>query len=55
MENSKGKTKDFNQPTLKVFLEYFKPHMGLFVLDLTCALIASAVDLIFPLVARHAM
>ncbi len=55
MKNSKGKAKDFNQPTLKVFLEYFKPHMGLFVLDLTCALIASAVDLIFPLVARHAM
>ena len=40
---------------MRIFLEYFKPHMGLFVLDLTCALIASAVDLVFPLVARHAM
>ena len=46
---------DFSRPTLRIFLEYFKPHMGLFVLDLTCALIASAVDLVFPLVARHAM
>ena len=55
METSKGSTKDFSRPTLRIFLEYFKPHMGLFVLDLTCALIASAVDLIFPLVARHAM
>ena len=55
METSKGNTKDFNRPTLRIFLEYFKPHMGLFVLDLTCALIASAVDLVFPLVARHAM
>ena len=55
METSKGNTKDFNRPTLSIFLEYFKPHMGLFVLDLTCALIASAVDLVFPLVARHAM
>ena len=55
MEQSKGNTKDFSRPTLRIFLEYFKPHMGLFVLDLTCALIASAVDLIFPLVARHAM
>ena len=55
METSKGNTKDFSRPTLRIFLEYFKPHMGLFVLDLTCALIASAVDLVFPLVARHAM
>ena len=55
METRKGTTKDFSRPTLRIFLEYFKPHMGLFVLDLTCALIASAVDLIFPLVARHAM
>ncbi|MBE6028971.1 MAG: ABC transporter ATP-binding protein [Clostridiales bacterium] len=55
MRNGNGKTKDFSKPTLRIFLEYFKPHMGLFVLDLTCALIASAVDLIFPLVARHAM
>ena len=39
---------------MRIFLDYFKPHMGLFVLDLSCALIASAVDLIFPLVARHA-
>ncbi|MCQ2546650.1 MAG: ABC transporter ATP-binding protein/permease [Clostridia bacterium] len=29
--------------------------MGLFVLDLSCALIASLIDLAFPLVARHAM
>ena len=55
MKSREGKTKDFSKPTLRIFLEYFKPHMGLFVLDLTCALIASAVDLIFPLVARHAM
>ena len=47
--------KDFSKPTMSVFLTYFRPHMGLFVLDLSCALIASAVDLIFPLVARHAM
>ena len=55
MNQSSRKTKDFNRPTMRIFLDYFKPHMGLFVLDLSCALIASAVDLIFPLVARHAM
>ncbi|MGX8773848.1 MAG: ABC transporter ATP-binding protein [Bacillota bacterium] len=47
--------KDYSRPTISIFLSYFRPHMGLFVLDLSCALIASAVDLIFPLVARHAM
>ena len=52
---SRRKPKDFSRPTMRIFLDYFKPHLGLFVLDLTCALIASAVDLIFPLVARHAM
>ena len=40
---------------MSIFLSYFRPHMGLFVLDLSCALIASLVDLAFPLVARHAM
>lgn len=49
------KGRDFSKSTMSIFLSYFKPHMGLFVLDLSCALIASAVDLIFPLVARRAM
>ena len=47
--------KDYNQPILKMFISYFRPHIGLFVLDLSCALIASLIDLAFPLVARHAM
>jgi ATP-binding cassette subfamily B protein len=47
--------KNYNQPILKTFISYFKPHMGLFVLDLSCALVASLIDLAFPLVARHAM
>lgn len=47
--------KDYNQPILKMFISYFRPHMGLFVLDLSCALVASLIDLAFPLVARHAM
>ena len=55
MEHNVDKGKDFSRSTMSIFLSYFKPHMGLFVLDLSCALIASAVDLIFPLVARHAM
>ena len=47
--------KDYNQPILKTFISYFRPHIGLFILDLGCALIASLIDLAFPLVARHAM
>lgn len=47
--------KDYNQPVLKTFISYFRPHMGLFVLDLSCALIASLIDLAFPLAARYAM
>ena len=47
--------KDYNQPILKTFISYFKPHKGLFLLDLSCALAASLIDLAFPLVARNAM
>jgi ATP-binding cassette subfamily B protein len=32
----------------KRFCGYYKPYMGLFVLDMACALVVSAVDLAFP-------
>ena len=35
------------------FLAYYKPHTGLFVLDLTCALVVAAVDVAFPLVTQY--
>lgn len=47
--------KDFTKRPLQVFISYFKPHYKLFILDLSCALIASLIDLAFPLVARRAM
>lgn len=47
--------RNYDQSILKTFLSYFRPHMGLFVLDLSCALVASMIDLAFPLVARYAM
>ena len=40
---------------LKTLLRYFKPHKKLFILDMACAILASAVDLAFPLVSRYAM
>lgn len=48
-------TKDYSKPILRIFLGYFRPHYKLFVLDLFCALIASCIDLAFPLVARRCM
>lgn len=40
---------------MRVFISYFKPHYRLFILDLSCALVASLIDLAFPMVARRAM
>ena len=49
-------TRDFqNKKPLAILLSYFKPHRGLFVLDLVCATIVALVDLAFPLVTRKSM
>ena len=49
-------TRDFqNKKPLAILLFYFKPHRGLFVLDLVCATIVALVDLAFPLVTRKSM
>lgn len=52
---NKFRKKDFTKKPLQIFIGYFKPHYKLFILDLSCALIASCIDLAFPLVARRAM
>ena len=39
----------------RIFLSYFRPHMGLFVLDILCAAVTSLVDLVFPLLSRRAI
>ena len=40
---------------LQTFLRYFRPHLGLFCLDMTCALLIALIDLAFPLISRMAM
>ncbi len=40
---------------LKIFLSYFRAHRGLFVLDMCCALLVSAIDLAFPLASREVL
>lgn len=37
------------------FFSYFRPHWKLFLLDIGCALLASLIDLAWPLISRHAM
>lgn len=37
------------------FCSYYKPHLKLFMLDLFCALILSAINLIYPLIAKYIM
>ena len=42
------KTKAQPERLLRRFTAYYKPYMGLFLLDMFCALVVSAVDLAFP-------
>ncbi len=49
-------TRDFHrQSLLSIFLSYFRPHLGLFLLDMACALMISVVDLAFPYISRMCM
>lgn len=38
---------------IKKFIGYYKPHIWLFILDMSCAFLISAADLIYPMVTRH--
>jgi len=49
-------TKDYQRKSpLAIFLNYFKNHKGLFLVDVLCAMLIAAVDLVFPLVTRSAL
>ena len=50
------KKRDFkNWSPLRIFLSYFGNHKRLFFVDLLCAVCIAAIDLLFPLVTRHAL
>ena len=38
---------------IRRFFAYYRPHLGLFLLDLACALVVAAVDVAFPLVTQY--
>lgn len=49
-------TKDYQRMRpLAIFLKYFSNHKGLFAVDILCAVLIAAVDLLFPLVTRSAL
>ena len=49
-------TKEFQERSaLRIFLSYFRPHRKLFIMDLSCALLISMIDLAFPYVSRWCM
>lgn len=48
-------TKPKTDGAVKAFISYYRPHMGLFALDMACALLIAGIDLCFPLVTRYAM
>ena len=43
------------QSGFSIFLSFFKPHRGLFFLDMACALVVSMIDLAYPIISRYAM
>ncbi|KRQ86232.1 putative multidrug export ATP-binding/permease protein [Caloramator mitchellensis] len=38
---------------IKQFAKYYKPHIGLFILDMVCAILISATDLVYPMITRR--
>ena len=49
-------TKQYQQKSgFSIFLSFFKPHRGLFFLDMVCALVVALVDLAYPILSRYAM
>ena len=40
---------------LREFAAFYKPHMGMFLLDMLCALIIALVDITFPVVTRKVL
>ena len=50
----KGQNK-FHRSDLAVFFSFFKPHRGLFALDMSCAVAVAGIDLAFPYITRISM
>ena len=52
----KDKSKNrFHRSDLAVFFSFFRPHLGLFALDMSCAIAVAVIDLAFPYITRVSM
>ena len=40
-------------PKMRKFFSYYRPYLKILTLDLTCALIAAGINLVFPLIIRY--
>lgn len=47
--------KNFNKSSLRIFLSYYKPHLGLFIGDMICATFIAVIDIVFPMLTRWAI
>ena len=45
--------KDYTQKPLNIFMRYIAGHKKLFALDMSCALLVSVIDLVFPYVQQN--
>lgn len=46
---------NFNKHPIKIFFSYYKPHLGLFIADMLCAVFIAAIDVAFPMFTRYAL
>ncbi|MDR1412186.1 MAG: ABC transporter ATP-binding protein/permease [Spirochaetaceae bacterium] len=47
--------RNFSSSPVKIFASYYRPHWKLFAADMFCALLISAVDLLFPMLTRYTL
>ncbi len=40
---------------LRRFFSYYKPYIGLFILDMSCTTVIAAIELLFPIASRYAI
>ena len=46
---------DYREKNLLIFLRYIAKHRKLFAIDMVCAILVAAIDLVFPYVSRQSM
>lgn len=46
---------DFSKHPIKIFFSYYRPHLGLFIVDMICAFFIAGIDVAFPMFSRFAL